>query len=80
VAERRLTLSRLYRSKPSRPWRSPSYKPEPSVPYLRIRGKWLEELGFEAGVKVAVSAAPGRLVITPLMEASEVAEPTAGGR
>jgi hypothetical protein len=35
------------------------------VPFLRLRGQWLEELGFEAGVKVAVSTAPGRLVITP---------------
>jgi hypothetical protein len=47
------------------------------VPYLRIRGKWLEELGFQAGAKVAVIASPGRLVITPAA-VSEVAEPAAG--
>jgi toxic protein SymE len=79
VAERRLTLSRLYRSKPRRTWRASSYTPEPSVPYLRIRGKWLEELGFEAGSKVQVLASPGRLVITPAA-ACEVAEPAAGER
>jgi hypothetical protein len=38
------------------------------VPFLRLRGRWLEELGFEAGVKVAVAAEPGRLVITPAGE------------
>ncbi|RMF00386.1 MAG: type I addiction module toxin, SymE family [Alphaproteobacteria bacterium] len=77
MAERRLTLSRLYRSKPRRAWRASSYTPEPSVPYPRIRGKWLEELGFEAGAKVAVIASPGRLVITPAA-VSEMAEPAAG--
>jgi Toxin SymE, type I toxin-antitoxin system len=40
-------------------------RPEGQVPMLRLRGKWLAELGFEAGVKVAVETAPGRLVITP---------------
>ncbi|NJL28318.1 MAG: type I addiction module toxin, SymE family [Thermoanaerobaculia bacterium] len=34
------------------------------VPLLRLRGRWLKELGFAAGSQVAVSASPGRPVIT----------------
>jgi toxic protein SymE len=65
AAARRLTLSRLYSSKPRPPWRPSAYGAEPFVPYLRLRGKWLSELGFAAGSQVAVTASPGRLVITP---------------
>lgn len=36
------------------------------VPFLRMRGQWLEELGFERGGKVRVKAEPGRLVIEPV--------------
>jgi toxic protein SymE len=75
VAERRLTVSTLREPRPSRyAW---NHKPDRVVPFLRLRGKWLEELGFEAGAKVAVTTEPGRLVITPAA-ACEVAEPAAG--
>lgn len=34
------------------------------VPYMRLRGRWLEDLGFEVGSTVKVEAETGRLVIT----------------
>jgi Toxin SymE, type I toxin-antitoxin system len=76
VRERRLTVSRLWQA---RGWRR-GWAPRPDrvVPYLRMRGRWLEELGFEAGMGVAVEASPGRLVLTPVAAASEVAEAPAG--
>lgn len=33
------------------------------VSMLRLAGRWLERLGFEAGRRVRVQAAPGRLVV-----------------
>jgi toxic protein SymE len=77
VAERRLTVSTLREPRPPRSLYND--RPDRVVPFLRLRGRWLEELGFEAGVKVAVEAEPGRLVLTPAA-ASEVAEPAAGER
>ena len=35
-----------------------------SVPYLRMRGEWLQQLGFARGQKVRIVAEPGRLVLT----------------
>jgi len=40
------------------------HPPERLVPFLRLRGRWLEELGFERGGKVRLEAEPGRLVLT----------------
>jgi toxic protein SymE len=34
-----------------------------SVPFLRLRGRWLDRAGFTIGAKVHVLTAPGRLVI-----------------
>jgi len=64
VTERHLTISTLRVPVPSRP--TYSSKPDREVPFLRLRGQWLSELGFECGEKVVVSAEPGRLVITPV--------------
>ena len=33
-------------------------------PAVRLTGKWLSQLGFEAGTRVSVEVAPGRLVLT----------------
>jgi toxic protein SymE len=77
MAERRLTVSRRYRGRGRKPWERSSYAPEPFVPFLRMFGRWLSELGFGAGAAVRVRAEPGRLVLTPL-PASEVAESSAG--
>jgi len=70
VAERRLTVSTLREPRPRYGW-NPDQRPDRVVPFLRLRGRWLEKLGFEAGVKVAVSTEPGRLVITPASPAGE---------
>jgi len=67
VKERRLTVSTLREERPSRYLQAP--KPDRVVPFLRMRGRWLEELGFEAGVKVRVETSPGRLVLTPAVAA-----------
>jgi len=53
------------------------------VPYLRMRGRWLDRLGFGIGTKLRVEAEPGRLVLTALpgpgaVPASEVCEPEGG--
>jgi len=63
VAERRLTVSTLREPRPPRGLYNP--RPDRVVPFLRLRGRWLEELGFEPGETVRVQTAPGRLVITP---------------
>jgi Toxin SymE, type I toxin-antitoxin system len=63
VKERRLTVSTLREPRPPRSLYE--HRPDRVVPFLRLRGRWLAELGFRRGVKVAVQAEPGRLVITP---------------
>ena len=64
VKERRLTVSTLREPRPPRSLYNP--RPDRVVPFLRMRGRWLEELGFEPGVKVRVEVSPERLVITPV--------------
>jgi type I toxin-antitoxin system toxin SymE len=49
-------------------------RPLPPVPYLRMRGQWLEEMGFAIGAKVGVQVMPGRLVLE-VIEPECVAEP-----
>ena len=34
------------------------------VPYLRLSGRWLEELGFVKGQRVVVASEEGRLTLT----------------
>ena len=60
--ERRITISRAYRD----------HAPEP-VPYLRLRGKWLQEAGFDVGDPVTVFVSLGCLVIAPLCEKAPTA-------
>jgi hypothetical protein len=52
---RRLTISRYY---------TEALRKE--RPYLRLKGKWLAQAGFESGTYVRVEVEQGRLVITPL--------------
>jgi hypothetical protein len=40
--------------------------PRPDVPYLRLRGRWLERAGFAIGGKVKIEISEGRLVIEPV--------------
>lgn len=34
------------------------------LPMIRIRGGWLEKLGFKIGMRIAISEEQGRLVLT----------------
>ena len=49
-------------------------RPLPPVPYLRMQGRWLEEMGFAIGTKIGVQVMPGRLVLE-VIEPECVAEP-----
>ncbi len=35
-----------------------------SIPYIRIKGKWLQELGFFRGQKICIQAVDKKLIIT----------------
>lgn len=37
----------------------------PEVPYLRLRGYWLQQAGFPAGQRVKVQVADGCITIIP---------------
>lgn len=63
MLERELTVSML--REPRRPRSYNESRPDRVVPYLRLKGQWLEALGFEVGETVRVATEPGRLVITP---------------
>ena len=39
-----------------RPWLDP-------MPYLRLRGRWLKQAGFDIGARVRVSIEAGKLVV-----------------
>ena len=39
--------------------------PKSYVPYLRLRGRWLEAAGFRIGRSVKVEVREGRLMIEP---------------
>lgn len=38
----------------------------PHLPYLRLRGRWLERAGFPAGAPVLISVMDGRLMVEAL--------------
>ena len=40
--------------------------PRSDVPYLRLRGRWLERAGFAIGRSVRVEVNDGRLIIEPV--------------
>jgi len=63
--EKRLTVGKLYYyytptkdAPPGTPNRSVT------VPWIQMRGRWLDEAGFAIGAKVRVRVRPGRLVLT----------------
>ena len=59
---RRLTVSRQYpESRAASPARSHAI-PAP-MPFLRLRGRWLDEAGFAIGANVRVEVTAGRLVL-----------------
>jgi hypothetical protein len=54
---RRLTVSYL-------PAVWPAYTPRPApLPYLRLRGRWLEDAGFAVGTKIRVRIERQRLIL-----------------
>jgi toxic protein SymE len=44
----------------------PLKSPGVEVPYLRLRGRWLRDAGFEIGRSVKVEVREGRLTIEPV--------------
>jgi Toxin SymE, type I toxin-antitoxin system len=67
---RRLTVS-YQNVGDSREW---PHRALPPVPFLRMQGQWLDEVGFAIGAKVGVQVMPGRLVLE-VVEPECVAEP-----
>ena len=63
MIERHLTLSTLHEPRRTR---CAATEPDRVVPFLRLRGRWLEDLGFKCGERVRVQAELGRLVIEPV--------------
>jgi hypothetical protein len=56
---RRLTMC----SKSGRDSRKEPFRQLPSMPTLRLQGRWLDEAGFAIGMEVGVQVMPGRLVL-----------------
>jgi CHC2 zinc finger/Toxin SymE, type I toxin-antitoxin system len=46
--------------------RKEPFRPLPSMPTLRLQGRWLDEAGFAIGMRVGVQVMPGRLVLETL--------------
>ena len=59
---RRLTMC----SKSGRDSRKEPLRQLPSMPTLRLQGRWLDEAGFAIGMRVGVQVMPGRLVLETL--------------
>jgi toxic protein SymE len=57
---RRLTVSSLH---PESRSRRPRYEPTAPMPFLRLRGRWLDQAGFPIGANVRVQVSAGRLVL-----------------
>lgn len=51
-------------------YQTPGY--ERTVPEIRLTGKWLENLGFEIGERIAVSIENGKLTI--VLESADTSE------
>jgi hypothetical protein len=46
--------------------RKEPHRPLPSMPTLRLQGRWMAEAGFVIGMRVGVQVMPGRLVLETL--------------
>lgn len=57
---RRLTVSSSHPEIRARHPRQPSSTP---MPFLRLRGRWLDAAGFPIGANVRVEVSAGRLVV-----------------
>ncbi len=56
-SERRITLSATYQASAKGGGRT--------VPMLRMRGDWLQQLGFKRGTRVVVAIEANQLVVRP---------------
>jgi hypothetical protein len=41
-----------------------TFRGNATVPMIRLRGKWLQNAGFDEGTRVEVTVADGRLTLT----------------
>jgi toxic protein SymE len=63
VTERFVTIQQFRRDRPGDSWH---YNQEsPLVPWIRLSGLWLEQVGFKAQQRVRIQVRKGKLVITP---------------
>jgi len=44
------------------------------VPFLKLSGKWIREMGFEFGHSVRLEITPGRIIVTPAPERDRLIE------
>jgi len=64
-AEKWLTIGKLYYYYTPTKDAPPGTSNRPvTVPWIQMRGRWLNEAGFAIGTKVRVQVKPGRLVLT----------------
>ncbi len=54
--EKMVTVARLFDATATRN--------DPTLPMIRLRGRWLQRLGFKAGERIVVSEEHGRIVLT----------------
>lgn len=47
------------------------------MPYFRVRGRWLAQLGFKPGMRLYIQASRGQLVITTTDPAAQGSRSTA---
>ena len=47
------------------------YRPIKSVPWINIKGYWLNEAGFSIGTLVRVKISKNRIILTPMMVSSK---------
>jgi hypothetical protein len=63
--EKRLTVGKLYYDYPPLKDALPNAgNRSVKVPWIQMKGRWLEELGFTVGAAIIVRISPGRLVLT----------------
>ena len=55
-------------------FRPSSRRGEGRVPYVRLSGYWLQQLGFEVGARLLIAPEQGRLVIT-IAPPEQIADP-----
>jgi hypothetical protein len=52
----------------------------PSMPYLRLQGRWLEKAAFPVGIRVRVKVSARRLIVEPIDADGPLARAEPNGR